>query len=182
MTTIRILGATLLTMGMVGNAVAANGFYAGVSVGAATVDACGSAGALGLTACDDSDTGWKIFGGYDLTENFALEAAWADLGEMTASAPGVSGGIEADGVIMDIKGTLPLADQFGIFGKVGFIMWEAEGSGALSGLDDDGTDFAYGVGAQYMLNEQFSIIGEWERFDFDSDDVDLLSAGIMMKF
>lgn len=182
MNKMKILSAMLLTAGMVGSVAAANGFYAGASAGEASIDACGDAGALGLTACDDSDTGWKIFGGYDLTENFALEAAWADFGEMTASAPGVTGGIEGEGFVMDVKGTLPVADQFGVFGKVGFIMWDAEGRGALSGLDDDGTDFAYGVGAQYMLNEQFGIVGEWERFDFDSDDVDLLSAGVMMKF
>lgn len=182
MNRMKIFAATLLAMGTVGSAAAQNGFYAGVSAGEASIDACDNAGALGLTSCDDSDTGWKIFGGYDLTENFAIEAAWADLGEMTASAPGVSGGIEGKGFIMDVKGTLPLADQFGIFAKLGFIMWDAEGSGALSGLDDDGTDFAYGFGAQYMINEQFGILGEWERFDFDGDDVDLLSAGVMMKF
>jgi len=178
----KMIGAVLLGMGLAGQAMAGNGVYVGASVGEASIDACDNAGAVGLTACDENDTGWKIFGGYELTENFAIEAAWADFGEMTASAPGASAGIEGDGFIMDAKGTLPLNEQFGVFAKVGFIMWDAEGTGVLSGTDDDGTDLAYGFGAQYMFNEQIGILGEWERFDFDGDDVDLLSAGVMMKF
>jgi len=182
MNTTKVIGALLLSMGLAGNVAAENGFYAGASVGQSTVELCGDAGALGLTACDDSDTGWKIFGGYDLSDNIAVEGAWADLGEMTASRPGRSGGIEVDGFILDAKGTLPLNEQFGVFAKLGFMMWDAEGTGALSGLDDDGTDFHYGIGVQYMFTEQFGIIGEWEAIDLDDDDVDLLSAGALMKF
>jgi len=182
MNTTKVIGALLLSMGLAGTAVAENGFYAGASVGESSVDACGDAGALGFTDCDDSDTGWKIFGGYDLSDNIAVEGAWADLGEMTASRPGRSGGVEVDGFILDAKGTLPLNEQFGVFAKLGFMMWDAEGTGALSGLDDDGTDFHYGIGVQYMFTEQFGIIGEWEAIDLDDDDVDLLSAGALMKF
>ncbi len=134
MNTTKMIGALLLSMGLAGNVAAENGFYAGASVGEASIDACGSAGALGFTTCDDSDTGWKIFGGYDLSDNFAVEGAWADLGEMTASTSGqLQRGIEVDGFILDAKGTLPLNEQFGVFAKLGFIMWDADGTGALTG-------------------------------------------------
>ena len=54
----KLIGAILLTLGMTGTALAQNGFYAGASIGQATIDACG-----GVKNCDDEDTGWKIFGG-----------------------------------------------------------------------------------------------------------------------
>lgn len=177
----KIVGAIMLTMGMVGGAVAANGFYAGASVGQASIDACGDAGALGATSCDDEDTGWKVFGGYELNQNFAVEAAWVDMGEISASGPGVSVTAEGDGFAFDVKGTLPINDQFGVFAKVGLISWELEGGGAASGLDDDGTDAMYGVGAHYMFTEQFGVVGEWEFFDTD-DEGELLSIGGLIKF
>lgn len=181
MNRIRIVSAMLLAMGMTGSAVAANGFYAGASIGEASIDACGDAAAVGATSCDDSDTSWKIFGGYELNQNFAVEAAWVDLGEINASGPGVSVTAEGDGFVADVKGTLPLNDQFGVFAKVGLISWELEGGGVASGLDDDGTDAMYGVGAHYMFTEQFGIVGEWELYDTDNE-VDMWSVGGLIKF
>ena len=182
----KIIGGMLLAMGMVGSAAGAEAgdkrFYAGASIGEASADACDELKSSGATSCDDSDTGWKIFGGYQLTENFAAEGAWVDLGEVSATGPGGSAGIEIDGVMIDAKGILPINDQFGVFGKLGFIMWNADGTGGISGTDDDGTDLAYGLGAHYMFNEQLGIVGEWERFDLDGEDVDLLSAGAIVKF
>jgi OOP family OmpA-OmpF porin len=39
----------------------------------------------GTTSCDDGDTAWKVFGGYQFNRHFALEAGYANLGEATAS-------------------------------------------------------------------------------------------------
>ena len=61
------------------------------------------------------------------------------------------------------------------------IMWDAEGGGAASGMDDDGTDLLYGLGAQYMFTDQFGIVGEWEWYDIDND-IDLFSIGALYKF
>jgi OOP family OmpA-OmpF porin len=172
----KLFGAMLLAMGVTGSAVAANGFYVGASGGQATIDACS-----GIANCDDEDTGWKVFGGWELNPNIAFEAAWVDMGEVSGTLGGTQVSAEADGFAFDVKGTLPLNEQFGVFGKVGFIDWEIEGGGAAAGLEDDGTDLMYGVGAQYMFTEQFGIVGEWEFFDTE-DEADLLSVGALIKF
>lgn len=173
--------AMALGFGTTGSALAANGLYVGAGVGQASYDVCGALG-TGLTSCDDEDTGWKVFGGYDFNENLAIEAAWVDLGEVSASGAGGTATVEVDGIAVDLKATLPLNEAFGIFGKVGFISWDAEGGGLASGADDDGNDLAYGIGAEYMFSSQFGIRGEWERFDVDDEDADLLSIGAVLKF
>ena len=176
MNTTKLIGAILFTLGMTGTALAQNGFYAGASIGQATIDACD-----GFTDCDDEDTGWKIFGGWEFNRNVALEAAWVDFGEVSGSIGGSAVSVETDGWTLAGKGVLPLTEQFGVFGKFGMIMWDAEGSGAASGIDDDGTDLIYGLGAQYLFNDRFVIVGEWEWYDIDND-IDLFSIGALFKF
>lgn len=172
----KLIGAILLTLGMTGTALAQNGFYAGASIGQATIDACD-----GVTNCDDEDTSWKIFGGWEFNRNIALEAAWVDFGEVSGSIDGSKVSAEVDGWALAGKFMLPLNEQFGVFGKLGMIMWDVEGGGAASGFDDDGTDLMFGIGAQYMFTDQFGIVGEWEWYDIDND-VDLFSIGALYKF
>ncbi len=176
------LSIILFTLGFAGHSYAANG-YAGASIGQANVDMCDDVAALGGTACDDKDTGFKIFGGYDFNETFAIEVGYADLGEVSANAGATKITAELNGFYVDAKATIPVNESFGIFGKLGLVRWEAEVNAAGFGsLDDDGTDLTFGIGAEYAFTKQFSLRGEWERFDFDDTDVDLLSIGLVVKF
>lgn len=172
----KLIGAMLLMMGVTGSALAQNGFYAGASIGQATIDGCS-----GITNCDDEDTAWKIFGGWEMNQNLAFEAAWVDMGEISGSIGASAVSAEVDGWTLAVKGILPVNDQFGVFAKFGFVDWKIKGGGALSGVDKDGADLMYGLGAQYMFTDQLGIFGEWEWYDID-DDVDLLSIGVLIKF
>ena len=100
---------------------------------------------------------------------------------MTASAPGISLTAEADGFQFAAVGSYPI-EQFSLLGKVGLFMWDAEISTNLGSFDDDGTDIMFGVGGAFKFTPQLSVRGEWERFDFDGDDVDLFSASIIYSF
>lgn len=172
----KIISAILLTLGLTADALAENGFYGGAGIGQATIDACD-----GVANCDDEDTSWKVFGGWEMNSNIAFEAGWVDFGEITGSAGGSAVSAEVDGWTLAAKGILPVNEQFGVFGKFGMIMWDVEGGGAASGMDDDGTDPMYGLGAQYMFTDQLGIVGEWEWYDIDSD-IDLFSIGALFKF
>jgi hypothetical protein len=55
------------------------------------------------------------------------------------------------------------------------------GTVTLSG-DDDGTDFFYGIGEKYDFMENFGARMEWERYDIDGDDVDLISGSLVYTF
>jgi len=134
---------------------------------------------------DDSDTGWKIFGGYSFNEFLALEVGYVDFGEFGAA----TGSWEASSINVSALGTWPLGSEFSLLGKVGANRWDAERRlGATSG-DDNGTDVLYGIGLQYDFTDRINGRFEWERFASVGEpavtgesDLDLLSVSVAYKF
>lgn len=97
------------------------GFYAGGSVGRTSVDVCSKLGS-GLTSCDDTDSGFKLFGGYKFNQNFGAEVGFVDLGEIKATGPGGTARLETDGLQAAAVGAFPINPQFDVFGKLGLFM------------------------------------------------------------
>ena len=92
--TLAILGFAAATDFAVPVAAQDSGFYAGLSLGQSSMtDAC--TGLPAGVSCDDKDSAWKIFGGYQFSRNFALELGYANLGEAKASGGGVSAAPDA---------------------------------------------------------------------------------------
>lgn len=201
-----LLLALSAALGVSSAQAADTGFYVGGSLGQSKVsDFSGSdidaeLATLGLTSStstDDTDTGWKAFAGYRIMKYLAVEGAYTNFGEATATsiitAPGagvVNSKIEAESWTVSALGILPLGDKFSLFARLGVNLWDIDVSatgtgtgGTASASDsDDGTDWVYGVGAAYNLTKNLSVRGEWERYDFDDGDVDLLSAGVSWNF
>ncbi|MGQ0577728.1 MAG: outer membrane beta-barrel protein [Betaproteobacteria bacterium] len=170
---------------MAGTAVAQG--YIGLGAGLTAVDICDEITALGATTCDDEDVGLKLFGGYKFNPNFAVEAAWVDLGEISASDGFVYVTEEVDGFQFAAVGIIPINPQFAILGKLGAYIWDVSATASAPGLgsataSDDGTDIMFGAGALWNLSQQFGLRAEWERFDIDGDDVDFLSIGVQLSF
>lgn len=157
------------------------GLYVGAGGGFTTVDLCDDLRALGAISCDDEDVGFKIFGGFKFNQYIAAEVGYADLGEITASAPGVSATAEVDGFQVAVVGSYPI-EQFSLLGKVGLYVWDGEISTTFGNFHDDGTDFMFGLGGAFHFTPQLSVRGEWERFDIDGDDVDFFSANFIYNF
>lgn len=189
----------------------AEGWYIGAGAGVSSMDNFdtsageleGLFGAFGVDTdinsvdSDDSDTGLKIFGGYEVNEFFALEAFYTDLGEFTVNFAGtIDGGEGAEpftaelGVETTGFGVLavidyPLGANFSILGKVGGISWDSDvnfsivndGPSGASSAGDDGTDFAWGGGLRYQVTEQLAIDVQYESFDV-LETTDLISANV----
>jgi OOP family OmpA-OmpF porin len=171
----------VMLFGVAGTA-AAQG-YIGVGAGLTRADLCGDLNALGATSCDDKDTGWKLFGGYKFTPNFAVEGAWIDLGKVSASAGGATATGKVDGFQVAAVGMYPINPQFGIFGKVGAYRWDATVSApGFGSVSDNGTDIMFGAGVNWNFSRQFGMRAEWERFDIDGDAIDFLSVGVQFNF
>lgn len=133
---------------------------------------------------DEEDFGWKAMIGYEfnLPINLGIEAAYVDLGAPSGDVAGTQFEVDANGFAG--FGTIGFdLGPLNIFGKAGLIAWDAELS--IDGFDagsDDGTDPAYGLGVQFGLGS-IDIRGEYEIFDIeDTDDVAMLSIGIIYRF
>lgn len=171
-------------------AAADTGWYAGGSFGQSTAD-CNVSG-TGLS-CDEKDTAWKIFGGYQINRNFAVEGGYADLGELTISGGGVN--ITAESTAWDIAavGIFPINPQFSVYGKLGLYYGTVDVSSNIGGSGDDSTTgLTFGAGVRYNFTRNLGVQLEWQVYASveapsgsaltGDSDVDVLSIGIVYKF
>jgi OOP family OmpA-OmpF porin len=194
-----------------------SGWYIGASVGGSSTDVSDSdlassatyLGTLGVTGItyskSETDTGYKLFLGYQFNPNFGLEGGYANLGEFDAKFNGTYLGVpgtitakaDVDAWFLDVVGTAPLSREFSIFGKIGYNSVRADATGTVSwagftnSISESNTNSGvhFGVGATYAFTPQ--VVGrlEWERFtgvkatsQGSDKDVDLWSVGLQVRF
>src|SRR5690606_14743242 len=118
------------------------------------------------------DTGFKVIAGIRPLDWLAVEANYVNFGE--AEDDGVE--IEADGISAFAVGFLA-AGPVDLFAKGGLVSWDSTVGFEGFRSSDDGTDFAYGVGAQFRV-WSLSLRAEYEVFDVDEvDDLNMISVG-----
>lgn len=204
----KLVMQSLATLVLASSSIAAvaadSGWYAGASLGQTNTDFSASdlkstlvtAGYTGVVASvDNTDTGWKLFGGYQLNKNIGFEAAYVNLGSLTANAtyatPAGSPArvnVDVDGFQLSAVGTLPLNDAFAVFGKVGafFSKSDQTGTGAFAApASTDNTDWIYGLGGNWQFNPNIGLRAEWERFQglgASERHADLYSLGAVFSF
>ena len=84
------------------------------------------------------------------------------------------------------RGILPLSDQFDVFARVGYgqataeadIVGMALGFTASGSAEQDASDFAYGVGAQFNLTANDGIRADYTRLD----ETDIISLAYSRRF
>lgn len=205
------------TLGLVALAVLASpyaaaddtGWYGGANIGQSRAkidDARITSGLLGggfstsSILDDDRDTGYKIYGGYQMNRNFAIEGGYFDLGRFgfTASTvpPGtLSGNIKLRGLNLDLVGTIPITQKFSVFGRAGVNHAQARdsftGTGAVNVLNPNprkrDTNLKFGLGLQYAFTEALAMRVEAERYRINDavgnkGDIDLVSVGLVYRF
>jgi OOP family OmpA-OmpF porin len=149
-------------------------------------------------SADDSDSGFKIFGGYQFNPNFAFEVAYVDLGEAKISGTdsflgSATATIEVSGFNFAVVGSFPVGERFNLMGKAGFFRWDLDASvntSIVSGsLNESGFDPMFGIGGSFNITKKFGVRVEYEKFldvgDEDTtgqSDVDLISASLFFRF
>lgn len=188
-----------------------SGWYGGASIGrsAATIDngriTSGLAGeGLATTgiADRDHDTGYKLYGGYQLNRYLGLQGGWVDLGEMgftatTAPAGTLAGDVRFQGATLDVVGTLPVTERLSVLGTVGVGYLRSRGTFSSSGavrMPYPGTSTSerhaglkYGAGLAWRFSDAWEMRAEAERFRVrdtvgNRGHVDLLSVGLVYRF
>ena len=149
---------------------------------------------------DSRDRGYKLYGGYGLNRNFALEAGYFDLGRYsyrynTTPAGSFGGDMHVKGLNLDLVGILPVFDRFSVFGRVGATYARTSTGFTSTGLvpanssnpRDRDTSFKLGVGMQYALTDHWSVRAELERYRVKDPvrsrgRIDMVSVGVVYYF
>ncbi|MDI1236953.1 MAG: outer membrane beta-barrel protein [Polaromonas sp.] len=160
---------------------------------------------VGTATEDNSGTGYKLFGGYQLNRNFAVEGGYFDLGkssytvnanQIVGNAPGTfNGETRVRGLNLDLVGMLPLSDRFSVFGRVGAAYAQSRASfnstGSVpvnpSSTRSNKTNLKVGVGMQYAITEALALRGELERYRIEDPvrnrgHIDMASLGLVYRF
>lgn len=165
--------AVLAAAALLPLAAKAEGFYVGGNLGQGRwMDS--AAGVPG----GRTDLSGKVYGGYQFTPNFSLEAGAAALGE--SNLP--SGSVKGNATFVDAVGTLPLAPKWSAIGRVGVLRGKVDTSQG----DDYGNGLKVGLGGQYELTRSTALVGEWERYKLDvfgtRPEVNQFTMGVKARF
>lgn len=177
--------ALALTVGAAAQADVQPGFYAGAAFGSTTIDDDGF-DAIGF---DDSDTGFKVFGGYDFNPYFAIEASYFDFGEGSGTFDDVILGsfdfdVGVSGFDASAVGTLPVSDSLSVFGKVGVASYDIDAHVTVPGFgsgSESESDMTYGAGVALDFG-QFGVRLEYEAINVDDGEASMLSIGGFYRF
>ncbi|MDP3761878.1 MAG: outer membrane beta-barrel protein [Ramlibacter sp.] len=188
-----------------------SGWYMGGNIGRTTQDADNAAITNGLAAqglattsinSDDRDRGYKVFGGYQLNRNFAIEGGYFDLGSFgytaqTAPLGSQSGDVRYKGMNLDLVGILPFTDKLSAIGRVGVTSTKASGSYSATGAagvpfgnanpSERTTNPKVGVGLMYDFTPSLGVRVEAERYRVkdafrNKNHVDMMSVGLVYRF
>jgi OOP family OmpA-OmpF porin len=145
-----------------------------VGVGVATADrADSSVGGLTNFNSDGYKASAKIFGGYEFDQNWGVEAGYTDFrnSDFSYSNNGTNAGGHTKGYGYYVAGkySVPVNDQFSVYGKLGLQHSERKLESAALNLKNTDTGAYGGVGVQYNLNQQVALTAEYERYGKSKD-------------
>jgi OOP family OmpA-OmpF porin len=196
-----------------------SGWYFGVTGGQAeaadlskaeldeiVVDAFSIAGEVdGTSTLDDSDTSFSLFGGYRVSQYFAVEVGYVDFGTAKYRASGTvdplgpasySADFEVAGFTATAVGAVPIGTMFDVHGRAGVLFADTEITetatistfSASESYSADSQDFFYGLGVGLQVGQNWSFSLDWQQFkDVGDDDetgesdVNRLSLGVIYK-
>lgn len=149
---------------------------------------------------DNSSTGYKLFGGYQLNRNFAVEGGYFDLGRFnyavnTTPLGTFTSDTRVRGLNLDLVGLLPLTDKFSVLGRIGAAYAQSRanftGTGAMpltsSPTSRNDTNLKVGLGIQYAITEALAVRAELERYRVSDPvrnrgNIDMASIGLVYRF
>lgn len=149
----KVLFATAIALGSAGAAQAAEGFYVGGALG--TPDYHSS---INGVSGDGSGVGGKLFGGYQITPNIAVEAGAFDLGHIDDG----TGRVKTHGGYIDAVGSYEFAPKWSVLGSAGL----AQAKFTTSNGDDSSPGLKLGAGVQYDVAHNVAVRAQYDRYRF----------------
>lgn len=176
------------------------GFYVGAGVGNFMIDIDDFEEGVNFSG---GDTAFKLIGGYKLNQFFGAELEYIDGGTVDDKySDGADSvlkvGIDISGFNLSLLGAFPIGEQFDVFAKLGVMNWDADIKASISGPlcdelvkfgescsereSDDGSDFSWGIGGSWYFMENFGARLEYQAFEIEDADTDMISLGVTYTF
>jgi hypothetical protein len=162
------------------------------------------------SSLDDSDIGFGLQIGYRFNRYLAAEVGYVDLGEALYEAiMTVDDGVEifpveasfrikSNGPTAAVLGMLPLGERFDAHARAGVYFADTQLRGRLRDIEFDQnvvheqakageTEFFFGVGGAWNINDTYSLRVEYQRFldvgddDSGEGDVDLIGLSVLFR-
>lgn len=162
----KIFAAAAIAAAFIATPALAQG-YIGLGLGSSKLSGVdGTSAGSTLSGGNSSKGSVKVYGGFQFTPNWGVEAQYSDLGNRNLAVTGAqpaTGSIKASQFSIAGTGTLPLASKFSLFGKLGVSSNTPKLSlpGASAG---NATSLMAGVGASYSITPAVAVRLEYEDF------------------
>lgn len=131
----------------------------------------------------DDPTGFEILVGKEINRNLSFELSYIDFGEADDGVAPVWR-LDGDAITAGALIRAKAGKTADVFVKLGMHSWDVEltedGAGVIG--TDDGTDIFYGFGVTVKTSDQVSIGARYNSYDFDGDDVTMLSINAQLGF
>lgn len=159
--------------------------YVGALLGLTKID--GGACPDGYS-CDSSDTGAKVYAGYELAPGLAVEIGYTDFGRATVHDDTLHGDVRTTAytVLAVLRGEV--ANNVTAVGRLGWARVKAKisaSSGGASGNVSDGNMGLYwGLGVEYAINKSFKITAaaDFTKSEFDSESTPVRLIGLGAQY
>jgi len=122
---------------------------------------------------DGHESGWKAYVGADVLGALGVEAGYIDFGRYGVENTGANAWTPAVTLGMPIG-------PVHVYGKGGIAFADFEHTSVRQ--EEKNHDPFYGVGLRFALPQGFGIRGEYERYRFDTADVDVGMLGVDYRF
>ncbi len=144
----------------------------------------------------DTDPGIKFLSGYRANDLFSIEFEYKE--QMEFGVGDVFTGkelwltdqrdIDLDSKALFFSGvsTFEIDSSKRLFLRGGIYNWDLN-PGHTSGLEstltsNNGTDLFYSIGSYFDVSKKIRLSAEWERFEYDKQDVDFISTELQFNF
>jgi hypothetical protein len=127
----------------------------------------------------DNQGAWKAFAGVSLGDIFGLEVSHVEFGEVEDEPAQ----LEAQGQTIAATLGFPIGDSGRLYGKVGQLYWDADARIVNSiSVNDNGNDNFIGLGVRLGGPEGLGMKLEFEQYDIDTSEIDMVSLSLNAEF
>jgi len=185
--------------GLSGAYVGVNGGFSTINAGTYVQKSANSIVGLGYTSAlvtsEQKSANYKVFAGYNINKNLAVEAFYASLGSynLTLATTGpvrnATGTNKVKAYGIDVLAKLPVAETNSVYLRVGYFQAKADTTltgnlviGGNAALSSRSSNVKFGIGGDYGITENFSLRTDWEYYNHKDTPVNVFSLGLVANF